>query len=145
MSDDYELKTEEIDLVKELARRVIAKAEDIARCPPEDDANGAIDDCIESERRITSLSGGSDMPHRPFHERCDGVSWGGIIDDDTTRWWPRKSITDPATEFKGSLLSLAAATNPPSIGNLGVVTAKEEEKGKTEQLIRVRKRCRSFQ
>lgn len=95
MSDDYELKAEEIDLVKELARRVIAKAEDIARCPL-DDANNAID-CVEGEKRISSLSGGSDMPNRPFHERCDGVSWGGIVDDDTTRWWPRKSGSDPPT------------------------------------------------
>ena len=49
--------------------------------------------------------------------------------------------THAATEFKGSILSLAAATNPPSIRNSGVVTAKEEEGGKTEQPIRVRKRC----
>jgi hypothetical protein len=95
MSDDYELGTEEIDLVGVLARRVIAAAKESARCP-DDDAN-ATDECTDSQRRIASFSGGSDMPHRPFHERVDGVPWGGISDADTTRWWPRKSSSDPHT------------------------------------------------
>ena len=94
MSDDYELGTEEIDLVRELARRVIVAAKDSARCP-DDDAN-ATDECNDGQRRIASFSGGSDTPHRPFHERVDGVPWGGISDD-TTRWWPRKSRSDPLT------------------------------------------------
>jgi hypothetical protein len=94
MSDDYELGTEEIDLVRELARRVIAAAKDSARCP--DDGN-ATDDCAEGRRRIASFSGGSDAPNRPFQERVDGVPWGGISDADITRWWPRKSSADPPT------------------------------------------------
>jgi len=95
MSDDYELGTEEIDLVRELARRVIVAAKDSARCP-DDDAN-ATDECTDGQRRIASFSGGSDTPHRPFHERVDGVPWGGISDADPTRWWPRKSRSDPLT------------------------------------------------
>jgi hypothetical protein len=96
MSDDYELSASEIILVKTLAARVIDKARDLARCPS-NDASATDDDCIEGQKRISSLSGGSDMPNRPFHERCDGVPWGGIADSDVTRWWPRKSTTDPST------------------------------------------------
>jgi hypothetical protein len=97
MTDDYELSASETILVRTLAARVIEKARDLVRCPPNDASAATDDECIEGHKRITSLSGGSDMPNRPFHERCDGVPWGGIADSDMTRWWPRKSATDPPT------------------------------------------------
>jgi hypothetical protein len=98
MTDDYELTPNEIQLVKELAGRVIAHS--YAQCPSGDDVNNNNNktiSCNETEMTIPSQSGGSNIPNRPFHERVDIVSWGGIHNNDDTRWWPHVTNTDPST------------------------------------------------
>ena len=97
MTDDYELTPNEIQLVKELAGRVIANSH--AQCPGDEvnNNNNKTISCNETEMSIPSQSGGSNIPNRPFHERVDLVSWGGIHNNDDTRWWAQKSNTDPST------------------------------------------------
>ena len=63
-----------------------------AQCPKDDVNNNNIStSCKETEKRIPSHSGGSDLPNRPFNESCDLVSWGGINNNDNAFWWPQKS------------------------------------------------------
>ena len=104
MTDDYELTPNEIQLVKELAGRVITHS--YAQCPPGDDVNNNNNktiSCKETEMSIPSQSGGSDIPNRPFQERVDIVSWGGIHNNDDTRWWPHVSNTDPSTMISANV------------------------------------------
>jgi hypothetical protein len=96
MTDDYELSSTEILLVKELAGRVISNSH--AQCPGDNvTTNNITISCNETEKVISSQSGGSNLPNKPFHERIDLVSWGGIHNNEYTRWWPHKSNTDPTT------------------------------------------------
>eukprot|EP00571_Detonula_confervacea_P007557 CAMPEP_0172320230 /NCGR_PEP_ID=MMETSP1058-20130122/40040_1 /TAXON_ID=83371 /ORGANISM="Detonula confervacea, Strain CCMP 353" /LENGTH=806 /DNA_ID=CAMNT_0013035453 /DNA_START=51 /DNA_END=2471 /DNA_ORIENTATION=+ len=90
MSDDYEMTSEEIRLVKVLAQRVIAKADNIST-----ECKDSNEDCNnKSEKQIASLSEGSNMPYRPIQDRLDAVSWGGVVNADSTRWWQRKNGRD---------------------------------------------------
>jgi len=84
MSDDYELKTSEVSLVKELAVRVINRARKNTVCK-----DTTITNCSDSEKEVASLSGGRNLPHKSFQERLDSVPWGGV-ETDANRWWPRK-------------------------------------------------------
>ena len=84
MSDDYDLKTSEVSLVKELAVRVINRARKNTVCK-----DSTITNCSDSEKEVASLSGGRNLPHRSFQERLDNVPWGGV-ETDANRWWPRK-------------------------------------------------------
>ena len=84
MSDDYELKTSEVSLVKELAVRVINRARKNTVCK-----DTTITICSDSEKEVASLSGGRNLPNRAFQERLDNVPWGGV-ETDANRWWPRK-------------------------------------------------------
>ncbi|KAL7535929.1 hypothetical protein ACHAXR_006815 [Thalassiosira sp. AJA248-18] len=88
MSDDYEIQSDQIGMIKELAKRVNEKANQLRVC--KDDA-----DCSDNEKdQIASLSEGLNMPYKPFQERLDAVAWGGI-NTDSTRWWQRKDTKDP--------------------------------------------------
>lgn len=94
MSDDYELTSEEIRQVKELAERVTAKADSISTECKDSNAENC-NNSNQSEKQIASLSEGSNMPYKSFQERLDAVSWGGITNSDSTRWWQRKWGKDP--------------------------------------------------
>ena len=99
MSDDYELKSNEIGLIKELAQRIITKGTENAVCSskgPTDSTN--ISDCSENDKVIPSLSGGSEIMllSRSFHDRLDAVSWGGL-DMESNRWWPPRKGGDKNT------------------------------------------------
>ena len=94
MSDDYELKSNEIGLIKELAQRVITKGTEDAVCSSSSSSKGLddstnISDCSENDKVIPSLSGGSEimLSSRSFQDRLDAVSWGGL-DMESNRWWP---------------------------------------------------------
>jgi len=95
MTDDYQLTSEQSNLVKELEQRVVSKAARIRVCP-----DGG-DECAEGEKQIASLSGGTNMPGRSFIERVDSVPWGGN-DSDFTKWWPRKDAKDPNKMVPGA-------------------------------------------
>ena len=97
MTDDFQLTSEESNLVKELEQRVVSKAASIRVCP-----DGG-DKCAEGEKQIASLSGGTNMPGRSFIERVDSVPWGGN-DSDFTMWWPRKDAKDPNKMVPGARL-----------------------------------------
>ena len=92
MSDDYDLKSDEMSLIKELAQRVITRASTNMKVCKED---ATVSECNESEKEIASLSeGGSNMPNKPIQERLDAVAWGGI-DSYSTKWWAKKGCKDP--------------------------------------------------
>ena len=98
MTDDFQLTSEQTNIVKELGQRVVSKAANIRVCP--DDR----EDCGEKEKQISSLSpGGTNMPDRSFLERVDSVPWGGN-NSEYTRWWPRKDARDPNKAIEGGRL-----------------------------------------
>lgn len=97
MTDDFQLTSEQANLVKELEQRVVSKAERMRVCP---DGGG---ECREGDKQVASLSGGTNMPGRSFSERVDGVAWGGN-NSDSTRWWPRKDAKDPNKMVPGGRL-----------------------------------------
>ncbi|KAL9187003.1 hypothetical protein ACHAXT_010723 [Thalassiosira profunda] len=104
MSDDYELESDQASLVKELATRVISRAKKMTVC-----RNVSQTNCSEADQQIASLSEGTSLSGQPLQERLDAVAWGGI-DDDATRWWPRKDATDPkkvAAQSEGGRLLAA--------------------------------------
>jgi hypothetical protein len=78
-SDDFELTSDQIDLVKELEQRVVSKESSIRVCP-----NG-LQECAENEKEIESMSGGTNLPGRSFIHRVDSVPWGGHHESDSTR------------------------------------------------------------
>ncbi|KAL7434907.1 hypothetical protein ACHAXH_009047 [Discostella pseudostelligera] len=101
MSDDYELDSKEISMVQTLAERVLTMSNTIVRCTTTagEDANAISTECNPDEendmRTISSLSDGSEMPYRPFHERVDSVAWGGGQNNDTDMsWWPKQNDKD---------------------------------------------------
>jgi len=89
MSDDYELTSDEIKMVREFAERIIARASAMTTCPDANDTQ-----CEENEKQIASLSGGTPMPNRSLRERLDAASWGGI-NADSRLWWGRKDAKHP--------------------------------------------------
>eukprot|EP00984_Skeletonema_dohrnii_P006683 scaffold2378_cov137-Skeletonema_dohrnii-CCMP3373.AAC.6 len=98
MTDDFQLTSEQSNLVKELEQRVVSKAASIRVCP-----DGGEKECAEGDKQIASLSGGTNMPGRSFIERVDSVAWGGN-DSDSTKWWPRKDAKDPNKLVPGGRL-----------------------------------------
>lgn len=97
MTDDFQLTSEQANLVKELEQRVVSKAEHLRVCP-----DGG-EECREGDKQIASLSGGTNLPVRSFMERVDSVAWGGNTSD-STRWWPRKDGKDPNKMVAGGRL-----------------------------------------
>ena len=84
MSDDYEITSDQVALIKKLVLRATdTNAKNIV-C--KDDTTS---ECKESIKEIRSLSGGSNLPNRSFQERLDSVSWGGV-DLASNQWWAKK-------------------------------------------------------
>ena len=97
-SDDYVVRSDEVSLIKELASRILKRAdekvcrnggEDVATAV-ETAANTAPSSCPKSDLVFPSLSGGTPLdPYRAFLERADSVPWGGLSAE-SNRWYPRK-------------------------------------------------------
>lgn len=103
MSDDYDLPSDQSSLVKELAARVLLKAKLMNGASNNNNNNKGVEQVdgkggssdnhggdSTTTTSTTSLSGGTNVPNKPFSERVDNVPWGGVYNVDATRWWPRK-------------------------------------------------------
>ncbi len=113
-------------MVQTLATRVLTMANSIVRCTTDDDGdkdtNTFSTDCNSPEedetirrRVIYSLSEGSDMPYRPFHERVDSVAWGGgtknNYTDNILSWWPKQQSTKDQSSSSSSSSSTTISSH----------------------------------
>eukprot|EP00804_Cyclotella_cryptica_P010951 CCRYP_016674-RC/>CCRYP_016674-RC protein AED:0.37 eAED:0.37 QI:0/0.5/0.4/1/0.5/0.4/5/0/582 len=80
MSDDFDLTSQQIALIKELAQRVLLSSK-----------HPYITQDIVEEKAIPPLNTTTtNTTIKSFSERVDSVPWGGVYDQDFTRWWPRR-------------------------------------------------------
>lgn len=95
MTDDFQLTSYQVGLVKELAKRVVLKAKNSTR-KSSDSAGGDID----HSKTVVS---------KDFAERVSNVPWGGVTNVDETRWWPRKdkNLNKVSTQSEGARLLAA--------------------------------------
>ena len=90
MSDDFQLSSYQVGLIKELANRVLLTSKN---------NKIATDGNVESN---------AVMPTKIFSERVDSVPWGGVYNKDVTRWWPRKDNTRKVSKSSDGARLLAA-------------------------------------
>ncbi|KAL7506505.1 hypothetical protein ACHAXN_009897 [Cyclotella atomus] len=78
MSDDFQLTSQQTNLIQQLAKRVLLKSKlhKSMSAPPEDD---------DKSNTVVAVS------TKSFQERVDSVPWGGV-NSEVTKWWPRKKI-----------------------------------------------------
>jgi hypothetical protein len=90
MSDDFQLTSHQIGLVKELARRVLLKAKN------------SKETAASEADLMTAVS------TKSFSERVDNVPWGGV-NQEVTKWWPRrdKNQNKVSTQSEGARLLAA--------------------------------------
>lgn len=82
MSDDFQLTSQQTNLIQQLAKRVLIKAKlhiSMSNPPP-----------LEND---TSNSNEVVVSAKSFQERVDSVPWGGV-NSEVTKWWPRKKDKD---------------------------------------------------
>ena len=105
-SDDYVVRSDEVSLIRELAGRVLKRADEKA-CrdnESEDDTTTTVErttasSCPESDLVFPSLSGGAPLaPYRTFLERADSVPWGGLSAE-SNRWYPRRDSRHPPAKI----------------------------------------------
>ena len=95
MTDDFQLTSYQVGLVKELAKRVVLKAKKSTR-----KSNDSIDSGNDHSKTAVS---------KDFAERVSNVPWGGVTNVDETRWWPRKdkNLNKVSTQSEGARLLAA--------------------------------------
>ena len=96
MSDDFQLSSYQNGLIQELAKRVLLKAK--------------IGKSMSTPEEIDSLSSSTVLlSTKSFKERVDSVAWGGVTNQEVTRWWPSKDKNQNkvSTQSEGARLLAA--------------------------------------
>ena len=103
MTDDFELSSEQDTLVKELAKWVVVLAKQMGSKKSVEiveslkTASAAAAAAVgggggNDSTAVADNNDGSDVAvvTKPFIERVDQVPWGGMLNNDSNRWYPRK-------------------------------------------------------
>ncbi|KAL7518149.1 hypothetical protein ACHAWX_003004 [Stephanocyclus meneghinianus] len=80
MSDDFDLTSQQMGLIKELAERVLLASKH--QYTTQDIVDGKAIPLLDNTTIVVDT--------KSFSERVDSVPWGGVYNQEFTTWWPRK-------------------------------------------------------